>query len=505
LRSQGIILDADAALKKYADSLGLISSELNQSQKQQAILNAVLETGKDRFKDGTASVQPLADGLKRASVAFGDFIAQARIAANDTFGNAIARTAEAIASLFKAGNEANQGRFGQNLTEQATALRVSIIATEEKLKSLRAELAETPNSVNEINNRIILDKLISDSVLKLKELNAEFAATGATASNQTKEFIENEKNKQAAIQTTANTVSAITAEQLAQIQSRQSQAQQLQANLSQAVLKERLEDLLKLQQTEESKLAISQNIGEQLKNLKVLEAAEILEKEKQLRALGVKDEEEFAKARLNIAAKYEEDKKNLVESSNAAQIASNKAFQAQFTQILSAGLTNAFKDVGVRLQQGKGLFDNFGQGMAGIAGDMMITLGQAIIAQGIAATAFVQGLTTLSPVALAGAIALGAGLVIFGSALKSSVGLGSGSTADSASSSGGSFADSGVGTAPGTTTEIAGPEEREPSTEIVVNFEGDILGDESAGRRIVDLINSAFDSQGVKVRRGALA
>ena len=478
LKSRGIIIDSDAAFKAYGETLGLLANELNLAQRQQAILNEVLTVGKQRFNESNASVQPLAEGFTKAKIAFGDLseAIEKRASKNNTI---LGRLFEIAANAARAITE-NINPKSIDTAAQAT----------EKIAQLQREIDDNNKNLsrNEDVRRQFAAQLnaeLAKTIVLREELNRkESAALG-------EKIINEAKAKQ------------LSDDQLANIRSRANEAIKFQTAASQEVLKLQAEDLMKQQENETNRLALQQNIGEQIKNLRITQEIEAQEAEKKLRELGVSDEEEILRTKVFLYQKHDQEIKTLEEQAQARQLERNKSLIASMNSILAGGLTNIFKDVGERLQKGQGLFDNFGQGIAGIAGDMMITLGQAIIAQGIAASKFVQGLISLSPYALGAAVALGAGLVIFGSALKASVGLGSGS--DAPDSSGASFADTGIGTAPGASTEIAGPEERDPTTEIVVNFQGDILGDESAGARIVDLINSAFDSQGVKVRRGVMA
>ena len=48
-------------------------------------------------------------------------------------------------------------------------------------------------------------------------------------------------------------------------------------------------------------------------------------------------------------------------------------------------------------------------------------------------------------------------------------------------------------------------EQREPYTNITVNVSGDILDSDETGSRIVNLINNAYDKEGIVINRGAVA
>jgi len=78
LKQIGLITDAEKAFEKYGAQVGRAKDNLSEAQKQQAVMNAVLESGDKKFKDITASITPLSTETKKLSVAFkevGDSIA----------------------------------------------------------------------------------------------------------------------------------------------------------------------------------------------------------------------------------------------------------------------------------------------------------------------------------------------------------------------------------------------------------------------------------------------
>lgn len=174
----------------------------------------------------------------------------------------------------------------------------------------------------------------------------------------------------------------------------------------------------------------------------------------------------------------------------------NKVLKTQFVD----GLSKTFQDVGTRLQKGQGLFDDFGNGIIGIIGDLLITIGGALLLQGLAIESFIASITTLLPGSGAAAAAAGIGLIIFGSALKAAVSKGGSS---SAPATGG-----GIASTPGANTELTPTqnlERQEPGTSVSVVIQGDVLDSDESGSRIVSLINSAFDKKGVVISQGAFA
>lgn len=86
LKSIGLVIDSESVFKKYAATLGVTASELTQAERQQAILNAVLEKGAERFKSITGSVTPIAENMKKVNVSFGEVGDTASILFNKILG-----------------------------------------------------------------------------------------------------------------------------------------------------------------------------------------------------------------------------------------------------------------------------------------------------------------------------------------------------------------------------------------------------------------------------------
>lgn len=159
----------------------------------------------------------------------------------------------------------------------------------------------------------------------------------------------------------------------------------------------------------------------------------------------------------------------------------------------SQGVGTAFSNVGKALQKGDDALKAFGDSLLQTVGQIAVQLGTTFIAQGIAY--LFAGLPN-GP-ALIGA---GAALATIGGILASSGGGGAPS---------GSTAGGGVAAAPGgggltaspdnPASDIVANEPAGPKTNIAVNIQGDVLDSQESSLRIVDLLNSAFDQQGVTV------
>ena len=157
---------------------------------------------------------------------------------------------------------------------------------------------------------------------------------------------------------------------------------------------------------------------------------------------------------------------------------------------LAGGLSSAIQELGQRLGEGKSLFDDFGKFLFGLLGDVLVQVGNAAIAFGIATSA----IQNLSPGV---AIAAGAALVAVGSILKGLSG-GSGGTVDAGASS----AATSISPVGGVTPDDEGIEEsrQEPDTNVSVTIQGDVLDSDETGTRIVGILNDAFEKDGVVVK-----
>lgn len=90
---------------------------------------------------------------------------------------------------------------------------------------------------------------------------------------------------------------------------------------------------------------------------------------------------------------------------------------------LPGALVNGFASIGTALAKGENAFQAFGNAIGNILGDLMISVGTNILAQGVAIGALKTSLLTLNP---ATAIAAGGTLIALGAALKALSGGGGG-------------------------------------------------------------------------------
>lgn len=153
-------------------------------------------------------------------------------------------------------------------------------------------------------------------------------------------------------------------------------------------------------------------------------------------------------------------------------------------QTLNAGLAKSVSN-GVQatikgLQAGKNAFEAFGKGVLATMADVAIQLGETLILTGI-------GIESLKALSGAAAIAAGVGLVALGTILKSAFGDSSLSVGTGESSPG----------SPPLAGGVQEPvEQQEPSNQIAINIQGDVLDSDESGLRIANLLQKELDKSG---------
>ena len=172
-----------------------------------------------------------------------------------------------------------------------------------------------------------------------------------------------------------------------------------------------------------------------------------------------------------------------------------KQINAAISGSLARGLSSSIQKVAQNLAEGKSLFSDFGQFIFGLLGDVMVQVGQAAIAFGIATSA----IQSFSPTV---AIAAGAALVAVGTILKSLSG-GKGGSAGSISGSQGGFSPSVGGAEP--EPEAVEESRQEPDTNVSVVINGDVFDSDETGVRITQILNNAFEKDGVVVKGASFA
>jgi hypothetical protein len=164
----------------------------------------------------------------------------------------------------------------------------------------------------------------------------------------------------------------------------------------------------------------------------------------------------------------------------------------QVSSTFVTGFSNAFASVGKALVEGNNAFGAFGKAILSMLGNVAIQMGQFYIAAGIAAL-------WLNPAQGAGMIAGGAALAVLGGVLQALGGGGAGGGVGATQA--GTVAGGGQTVGLDPNDQMAQQDERNaPQTGVTVNIQGNVLDRRQTGLEIAEILNEAFDTDGVTVR-----
>lgn len=211
------------------------------------------------------------------------------------------------------------------------------------------------------------------------------------------------------------------------------------------------------------------------------------------------DEERYQLLKTKLTSDFEKKRNDIV---NKGSIQTYKTINRTFKQ----GIVNVVKSSMVEL--GKSLagagqgFQSFSAVILGIMGDIAIAIGSTIIASAKAMEALKLALGPAGT-GLA-AIALGGALVVLGGILKGASSNMGGTSATATASTTGTTG--GIASTPEQLGEVYNPQdedilEKTETTQINVNIKGDVLDSDESGTRIVQIINDAFDKEGIVINQ----
>ena len=158
---------------------------------------------------------------------------------------------------------------------------------------------------------------------------------------------------------------------------------------------------------------------------------------------------------------------------------------------LGTVVAGSIQKLAQNLADGKSIFDDFGTFVLGLIGDLAIQIGTFIIGAAIAKAAL------FGPVGLG--VAAGAALIVTGILIKSLVGGGGSAPATSTGGGGGGVG----GTVSDEIIEDDAVTETPDTTAVNIVIQGDVLDSEESGLRIANILNDAFDKQGVVIKGAA--
>lgn len=456
LKDIGLKVDQKKALDDFAKSIGTTADLLNESGRQQAILNAVLQKGEERFKaialeNGTAT-----ESLTKLKVTL------------NNIGDEIAiKVSNAFSGVFKT--------IIDGANSAATALLKAF--EPESVKTVESELKKVNDRLKEINQSGLASSLNGEIELlniQSKQLQNRLDILKAT---------EEEQRKSGAAQSPAQTaaISAITGGGANFVDREKLNAERLAAEDKFNA------DLIQKENERDAVILQNKLVGANAETAARLQA---------------ENEEQIHQQRLadiiieNADNKYITTAQTnaLIEAENARSAAVQANIEKQKTKNIEAENKNRLNAIGGVLGQIATLSDNSNKELAAIGKAAAIT--QATINGYLAVT----NALAVPPYPLGLALAVGAGVAAAANIAKiAATGPGGGSSAFSNTlpTSGGGVAAGIEAPVTGPTTALAEPVNTGPKVE--VNIAGNVFDSDATGSRIVDLINNAFDQKGAVV------
>jgi hypothetical protein len=201
LKQIGIIINAESVFKNYAKGLDITADKLTIAEKQQALLNAVIDKGSESFKNINTSLTPIAENLKRQSVALKELGDTGATAFNRLFGDVIA----AKISQFTKFLEVLNIKLGEVLIDKAPTAAENLKLLTNSLDQLQASFAmvavrgdvgrleEIQKQIDATKEQVVVaQQLLSIEQFKQSQINASTATTNA-ATDATNRLTESQK------------------------------------------------------------------------------------------------------------------------------------------------------------------------------------------------------------------------------------------------------------------------------------------------------------------------
>lgn len=182
LKAQGINIDATKAVQEFAKANGIAANEVSEAGKRQAILNAALEQGEERFKNVTGDLNKTTSILQVIKVSFIEIGEIFTLVFDKTIGPTLKAFLINFRDAMITMKQYTQATFGEGL-DQSNA---QIALTEKKIQSLHETIERLENqkktgvfttgdeaALDQVNQQLLTTQAQLD---KIKEKNAEIHA-----------------------------------------------------------------------------------------------------------------------------------------------------------------------------------------------------------------------------------------------------------------------------------------------------------------------------------------
>lgn len=491
LKNLGIIIDQKQAYDDFAKSLGVTASSLNESQRQQAFLNAVLERGRDAFSGVDLNANILSQSSTRLNVALGELNDTISLLAKDTFGNFFQESLRKSADAINDFNLQLKNATGNATVDEQIQLLQKRNAELEKQISINEQLGGSGGLVevlrleNEgIKNQLSLLTERNDAVNEAafqRALKAPAGAAGGLTPEQEKiaaeesiktqnavkeAFLQAERDKLAALQ---QRIAFTTDEEIRAVQ--QIAANELQQNIITT-------------ESELKKQALIKSFDENKITDKATQNELLLLQEQTFQERLILLDEQTKNIKLENVNTF----KNGFISAQQEALKQLQGFDKYGKTVFNSYKNNA---VNAFLAVGAGAIS---------AGEAVkqITFGViADTAQAKGTEMLLAGIWPPNPPALAG----GAALIALAGALRAKSKGGSDLSGGTPSAAGGGAAVGG-GTSFGSPDNVAN-NISERTTAVQIDVQGTVLNPIQVGQQIAQILNDTFDATGTRVTTGA--
>lgn len=476
LKNSGIFIDATKVQQEYAKSIGKTSEQLTDQEKRQAITNAALSVSNKQLKDISLEATTATAAYKQFNVQLNDVSDSFSIIASKAFGGLFKNVFSGLSSALESFNTGVVAASGSGMEKLAAQIKLA----DAELKRLK----ETSDK-----GFFLPPEQIAQRAAAIENLTSKLAnltAIQRAAEDDAKRASQNNgsgipANVQAAID------SADTAAKARVMAEQKANAEILQGQIAadQALLNARIAGA-------QAEVGFDQNF--ELQRI----AQDAFNKEQE------RINEETHQAEL-IAVKQKYADLGLAGSAQAAAAIENVNKMAMarevstFAQASAAKQAIEKKERDARFQQANSFFGNLSS-LTSSSSKELFEIGKAASIANATLSGYqaVQNALAVQPFPLGLALAASAAV----SAAQNIAGIASTSFGGGGASP--SVPGGGASPSPFNPTDLTPVEDRErsPQQGLVVNVNGDILGDEASGKRLVDLMNSAFDASGVSLRQG---
>ncbi len=452
LKNVGIIIDQDAALKKYAETLGVTVDLLSESGRKQAIANAAIEQGHKALDGLGPSTKIATDALTRMKVSFSDAIEEVQRLLADKLGPGFAALFNAAANALDGIANKMASTFGHGKEKILADIEIAQGRVEELTQKIKNIQENTGNASSPMITKI--QKQLQNAIEEVAIFKGELLLLDMPGAGKK----DNDVKEDEFAKHLSNLRTEATRHQMALLD------QKARFNL-----------------TEDEQDRLSEERKRLMKDMKDGEIADL---ESRHQGARLQKTDEFFRARQAIIDKWAE--KEQEETQKKHKWADDAA--KSINSSLKNGLQTALAAMGAALVNGQAGWKEFGKAVIGIIGDLMIQVGMSILLQGKAITALKASLLTMDGGL---AIAAGAALVIAGGAMKALAG-GSGGGTSTADTGGGVPAS----TAVSDSADIQEKEERKSN--VVINVHGNILDRRQSGLEIFEVMKEHFENSGGK-------